>query len=101
MGPVPVSRPQSFGRLAVGCALGKGAKARLWLAVVWGCGVPAMLLHYFYEATIKSFDVVPLSLDPGFSRRSFACKIIPLSPVHGTTLFDVLVVHKELFLGFD
>ena len=26
---------------------------------------------------------------------------IPLSPIHGTTLFDVLVVHKELFLGFD
>ena len=26
---------------------------------------------------------------------------IPLSPFHGTTLFDVLVVHKELFLGFD
>ncbi len=25
----------------------------------------------------------------------------PLSPIHGTTLFDVLVVHKELFLGFD
>ena len=26
---------------------------------------------------------------------------IPLSPVQGTCLFDVLVVHKELFLGFD
>ena len=26
---------------------------------------------------------------------------IPLSPIHGTTLFDVLVVHKELFLGLD
>jgi len=26
---------------------------------------------------------------------------IPLSPAHGTSLFDVLVVHKELFLGFD
>ena len=26
---------------------------------------------------------------------------LPLSPVHGTCLFDVLVVHKELFLGFD
>ena len=26
---------------------------------------------------------------------------IPLSPIHETTLFDVLVVHKELFLGFD
>ena len=26
---------------------------------------------------------------------------IPLSPAHGTSLFDVLVVHKELFIGFD
>ena len=26
---------------------------------------------------------------------------IPISPSHGTSLFDVLVVHKELFLGFD
>ena len=26
---------------------------------------------------------------------------IPLSPNYGTCLFDVLVVHKELFLGFD
>ena len=26
---------------------------------------------------------------------------IPLSPSSGTTLFDVLVVHKELFMGFD
>ena len=26
---------------------------------------------------------------------------IPLSPSLGTCLFDVLVVHKELFIGFD
>ncbi len=26
---------------------------------------------------------------------------IPLSPSSGTCLFDVLVVHKELFIGFD
>ena len=26
---------------------------------------------------------------------------IPLSPANGTCLFDVLVVHQELFLGFD
>ena len=26
---------------------------------------------------------------------------IPLSPAHRTSLFDVLVVHKELFIGFD
>ena len=26
---------------------------------------------------------------------------IQLSPAHGTSLFDVLVVHKELFVGFD
>ena len=26
---------------------------------------------------------------------------IQISPSHGTSLFDVLVVHKELFLGFD
>ena len=26
---------------------------------------------------------------------------IPLSPAAGTALFDVLVVHKELFIGFD
>ena len=26
---------------------------------------------------------------------------IPLSPSYETSLFDVLVVHKELFLGFD
>tara|TARA_A100001388_G_C28681157_1_gene456431 strand:+ start:303 stop:716 length:414 start_codon:yes stop_codon:yes gene_type:complete len=26
---------------------------------------------------------------------------IPISPSYGTSLFDVLVVHKELFLGFD
>ena len=26
---------------------------------------------------------------------------IPLSPTYKTSLFDVLVVHKELFLGFD
>ena len=26
---------------------------------------------------------------------------LPLSPAHRTCLFDVLVVHKELFLGFD
>ena len=26
---------------------------------------------------------------------------LPLSPGHGTCLFDVLVVHKELFLGFE
>ena len=26
---------------------------------------------------------------------------IPISPSHGTSLYDVLVVHKELFLGFD
>ena len=26
---------------------------------------------------------------------------IPISPSNGTSLFDVLVVHKELFLGFD
>ena len=26
---------------------------------------------------------------------------VPISPTHGTSLFDVLVVHKELFLGFD
>tara|TARA_A100001035_G_scaffold249333_1_gene219951 strand:+ start:113 stop:541 length:429 start_codon:yes stop_codon:yes gene_type:complete len=26
---------------------------------------------------------------------------IPLSPSSGTSLFDVLVVHKELFIGFD
>ena len=25
---------------------------------------------------------------------------IPISPSYGTSLFDVLVVHKELFLGF-
>ena len=25
----------------------------------------------------------------------------PLNPASGTSLFDVLVVHKELFLGFD
>ena len=26
---------------------------------------------------------------------------IPISPAYGTSLFDVLVVHKELFLGFN
>ncbi len=26
---------------------------------------------------------------------------VPLTPSNGTSLFDVLVVHKELFLGFD
>ena len=26
---------------------------------------------------------------------------IPISPSYGTSLFDVLVVHKELFIGFD
>ena len=26
---------------------------------------------------------------------------IPLSPLHGNCLFDVLVVHKELFVGFQ
>ena len=26
---------------------------------------------------------------------------IPISPSHGTSLFDVMVVHKELFLGFN
>ena len=26
---------------------------------------------------------------------------VPISPSYGTSLFDVLVVHKELFLGFD
>ena len=33
--------------------------------------------------------------------EAFNIDKIPLSPIHGTTLFDVLVVHKELFLGFD
>ena len=25
----------------------------------------------------------------------------PLSPIAGNSLFDILVVHKELFIGFD
>ena len=33
--------------------------------------------------------------------EAFNVDKIPLSPINGTTLFDVLVVHKELFLGFD
>ena len=33
--------------------------------------------------------------------EAFNIDKIPLSPINGTTLFDVLVVHKELFLGFD
>ena len=33
--------------------------------------------------------------------EAFTIDKIPLSPSDGTCLFDVLVVHKELFLGFD
>ena len=33
--------------------------------------------------------------------EAFNVDNIPISPSHGTSLFDVLVVHKELFLGFD
>ena len=33
--------------------------------------------------------------------EAFNIDKIPISPAHGTSLFDVLVVHKELFLGFD
>ena len=33
--------------------------------------------------------------------EAFNIDKIPVSPAHGTSLFDVLVVHKELFLGFD
>jgi len=33
--------------------------------------------------------------------EAFNIDKIPLSPTNGTCLFDVLVVHKELFLGFD
>ena len=33
--------------------------------------------------------------------EAFSVDNIPVSPAHGTALFDVLIVHKELFLGFD
>ena len=33
--------------------------------------------------------------------EAFNIDKIPLSPNNQTSLFDVLVVHKELFLGFD
>ena len=33
--------------------------------------------------------------------EAFSIDKVPLSPANGTSLFDVLVVHKELFLGFD
>ena len=33
--------------------------------------------------------------------EAFNIDNMPVSPAHGTSLFDVLVVHKELFLGFD
>ena len=33
--------------------------------------------------------------------EAFNIDKMPISPAHGTSLFDVLVVHKELFLGFD
>ncbi len=33
--------------------------------------------------------------------EAFSVDQIPLTPAAGTSLFDVLVVHKELFIGFD
>jgi len=33
--------------------------------------------------------------------EAFNVDQIPLTPTAGTSLFDVLVVHKELFIGFD
>ena len=33
--------------------------------------------------------------------EAFNVDNIPISPMHGTSLYDVLVVHKELFIGFD
>ena len=33
--------------------------------------------------------------------EAFNVDQIPLTPASGTSLFDVLVVHKELFIGFD
>ena len=33
--------------------------------------------------------------------EAFSIDNIPLSPDNGTVLYDVLVVHKELFIGFD
>ena len=33
--------------------------------------------------------------------EAFNIDQIPLTPGSGTSLFDVLVVHKELFIGFD
>ena len=33
--------------------------------------------------------------------EAFNVDQIPLTPAAGTSLFDVLVVHKELFIGFD
>tara|TARA_Y100000589_G_scaffold304084_1_gene316960 strand:- start:198 stop:593 length:396 start_codon:yes stop_codon:yes gene_type:complete len=33
--------------------------------------------------------------------EAYSIDKLPLSPSNGTSLFDILVVHKELFIGFE